>query len=112
GIGNSQKALNTEYGKIGFERGSNENLNTHNQYLQILLECGVLGFAALLFILYSVLTKIIYVESYKKPFVLYLFLLLVLNFMFESILNRYIGISFFAFFVSMLLQQSKKIRLN
>tara|TARA_R110000822_G_scaffold307235_1_gene434124 strand:- start:6841 stop:8064 length:1224 start_codon:yes stop_codon:yes gene_type:complete len=112
GIGNSQKALNKEYSKIGFERGSNENLNTHNQYLQILLDCGVLGLVTLLFILCTLLKKTMYVESYEKPFVLCFFLLIVISFMFESMLNRYVGISFFAFFVSMLLQQDNKIRLN
>lgn len=108
GIGNSQRELNKKYKEIGYEKGSRENLNTHNQYLQILLECGVLGLATLLFILCVLLKKVIHDEAFQRPFVLCFFLLIAISFMFESILNRYIGISFFAFFVSLVFAQSKK----
>ncbi len=109
GIGNSQKELNKRYKEMGFEKGSRENLNAHNQYLQILLECGILGLVTLLFILYSLLKRTIYIEERERPFVLCFFLLIVTSFMFESILSRYIGISFFAFFISLMFRTNKEI---
>lgn len=112
GVGTSQKELNKKYVEINFQRGRNENLNAHNEYLQILLECGVIGFVALLFIFYALIKRINNVEGYKKPFVLCFLLLILVNFMLESMMNRYIGISFFVFFSCMIIVMNKKIELK
>lgn len=109
GIGNSQKELNKKYIEVGYEKGYKENLNAHNQYMQILLECGILGLITLLLILYFLLKKAFYFEKHQRPFFLCFFLLITTSFMFESMLSRYIGISFFAFFTSLILQSNKEV---
>lgn len=104
GIGNSQRILNREYEKIGFLKGKNENLNAHNQYFQILIECGALGLFILLLILYLIINKTIKYKAREKIVIVSFFWILLISFAFESMLSRYVGISFFSFFTCLLLR--------
>lgn len=76
-----------------------EKYHAHNQYLQILLDLGLLGFVPFFFIIREF--KNIFVETIskeKKAFILSTILIIGINFLFESMFERYSGLSFFCFF--------------
>src|SRR5690606_33070311 len=52
GLYKSQEKLMTRYKKVNFRRGYLYNLNAHNQYLQTLLDSGILGLSILLVMLF------------------------------------------------------------
>ncbi|WP_127023262.1 O-antigen ligase family protein [Flagellimonas beolgyonensis] len=94
GIADVNKELNKYYRK--FETGTLQDLNAHNQYLQMLLELGITGLFLLALMMVLVWQKGI---AYNPPsFVLSFLLLLLINFLFESMFNRYSGLSFYCFF--------------
>lgn len=109
GLGNAQKELNKHYDKIGFERGVNENLNAHNQYLQTLLECGAIGLTLLLMTMYAIFNKVNRRTDIEKQIGIICLILLMVNFLFENLLNRYIGISFFSFFMCLILMMDEEL---
>ena len=76
-----------------------KNFNAHNQFLQVLIDHGLIGFLILLF--YSFF--MIYSSIVKKKFIFTIFLcVIVLNFLTESILETQSGVIFFAFFNTIL----------
>ncbi|WP_298515368.1 O-antigen ligase [uncultured Kordia sp.] len=102
------------YGKEGFDIAFNarmhENVgwsynildkvgfNSHNQYLQVFGEAGVFGFLAYLAVLITYVITIIRQHS-KYKYLKYSFIALIFIFsVSETVLNRYVGISFFTFF--------------
>lgn len=92
----SQLQLNKIYQEKGYVFSLKNEYNAHNQFLQIWLENGFLGllvFAAMFVVL------IIKAAKGKKRRLFYVasFLLLLVNAFFESYLNRFSGVSFFAF---------------
>ena len=93
GIGSIE--LNKIYDEKGYYSLKEKNTNTHNQYLQYLLDHGIVGLSFLLF-----LTIIMLFISFKDKYYLYaLFLIIMMiNFMTESMLETQSGIVFFAFF--------------
>jgi O-antigen ligase len=98
GIGQKQQLLNKKYAQHNIYTGNPElgdtgylNYNFHNQYLETLVGSGIIGLILLLFIIFY-----IFVNQRRKlffPFVVYL--LLILFFIFESVLERQAGIVFF-----------------
>jgi len=74
-----------------------QRLNVHNQFLETFVGQGILGDIILLLLLIYP-----FIQSLKKQNYLFaLFLLLIgINFLFESMLNRQAGVLFFAFFYS------------
>lgn len=91
--------LSKKYNELGFTEAANEKLNCHNQYLETFAGLGIFGFLSLLFIMiYS------FVISIKRQNYLLFFLMIILaiNFMFESMMNRMAGILFMMFFISLL----------
>jgi O-antigen ligase len=93
GIGSVE--LNKVYEAKGYLSLKEKNTNTHNQYLQYLLDHGVVGLIFLVFF-----TIIMFFNSFKDKYYLYaLFLIIMMiNFMTESMLETQSGIVFFAFF--------------
>ncbi len=82
-----------------------EKLNSHNQYLETCAGLGIFGFVSLLYILiYG------FIITYKKRHYLLFFLLVILsiNFMFESMLNRMSGVLFMIFFYSLFVFMNKQ----
>ncbi len=76
-----------------------EKYHAHNQYLQIFLDLGIIGFSVFLFLLISFLSKTFkYNNENLKLITINLFLIITINFLFESMFERYSGISFFTFF--------------
>ncbi len=103
---NEEAALTKKYKELGFEHAEKEHLNSHNQYLQTFVGSGVFGFLALMFVIvYS------FIISIRKKHYLLFFLMLILsiNFLFESMLNRMAGVLFMMFFLSMFTFMEAKI---
>jgi O-antigen ligase len=100
GIGDSCDELKTKFKAMGFTKGYYDNLNAHNQFLEILLGSGIVGFTVLI----SILGEMIYIAVKNRNLLYGIFILMmVIFFMFESILNRLAGISFFALFSFLLI---------
>lgn len=77
----------------------NEKYHAHNQYLQILLDIGVVGFIPFV-LLFVFLIKIYFsLKEVRMKYLTISFILIIgINFLFESMFERYSGISFFCFF--------------
>lgn len=86
-----------------------EKHHAHNQYLQVLLDIGILGFLPFLLIFWELL-KVFYKSTNKvyENVVLSFFLIIGLNFLFESMFERYSGISFFSFFYCVFISNKSK----
>ena len=95
GTGLSKKVLHEQFKKDGYDYLFKKNYNSHNQYLQVFLDQGIFGFLLLVFFTFGVL----YLSLKQKDFIYALFLVvMILNFMTESILETQSGVIFFAFF--------------
>ncbi len=99
GTGDASEELKKEFKSRGYTEGYYDNLNAHNQFLEILLENGIIG----LIIFLSLLGYIIYIAISEHNLLLGLFIIMmVVFFMFETVLNRLAGITFFPLFVFLL----------
>jgi hypothetical protein len=108
GVANVNKVLSKEYEELDFTGAKQRNLNAHNQYYQTLIGLGWPGLLALTlihldFLFYGILQR--------KRVWLYILLVMVLNFLVESMLQRAAGSIYFAF-ISVLLCLEKKIRFS
>ncbi|MEN8120227.1 MAG: O-antigen ligase family protein [Bacteroidota bacterium] len=95
---NLYKELGKKYEQHNLKKANDAQLNAHNQYLETFAGLGIFGFLSLIFILvYG------FYFAYKKKHYLLFFLLVILsiNFMFESMLNRMAGVLFMMFFYSL-----------
>ena len=81
-----------------------QQYNYHNQYLQTFATIGIIGISLLIFILFFPIKNFFLTKNYFEIFFL---LLIVLSFITESFLERQAGVSFFAFFYSLLVANSK-----
>ena len=99
GTGIGKKALKEQNKKDGYDYMVKKNFNAHNQFLQVLIDHGLIGFLILSF--YSFF--MIYSSIVKKKFIYTIFLsIVILNFLTESILETQSGVIFFAFFNTIL----------
>ncbi|MCU0460413.1 MAG: O-antigen ligase family protein [Bacteroidales bacterium] len=106
GIGDVRDELVKVYDQIAAERLSTNRTNAHNQFLEVLLESGIIG---LLFFL-AIISFMIYIAITGKNLVYGFFIITMLVFfMFESALYRFAGVSFFSLF-SFLLIYDKNIK--
>jgi O-antigen ligase len=100
GIGDVRAVLTTEYQRIGEEQMVNEKYNAHNQFIEVLLENGIIGLTIFL----SIFGTMIYIAFADKNLLYGLFIIMMLIFfMFESVLYRLAGVSFFPLFSFLLL---------
>ena len=95
GIGDVNTVLLKQYAKQELTVLSEKELNPHNQLLQTLVALGLLGGITLILTLIAPL-----VLAIKKSHFLYSFfiLLILINLLTESILERQAGVIFYAFF--------------
>ena len=95
GTGRGVVELNKTYDSKEYFSLKKKNTNTHNQFLQYLLDHGLIGFILLLFF-----TIVLFILSFKDKHYQYalLIFILIINFMTESILETQSGIVFFALF--------------
>ncbi|MCE3259759.1 MAG: O-antigen ligase family protein, partial [Bacteroidetes bacterium] len=97
GVGDLNTALMDAYKANGMTGALAHHLNAHNQYLQTFAGMGVIGFVLLLVLTVGEMIAGIL----RKHFILTLtMLLLVLNFLVESMLQTSAGTLFFVFFLS------------
>jgi O-antigen ligase len=100
GPGDASEELLKEYKNAGYTEMCYDNLNAHNQYLEVFLGTGLIGF--LIFI--SVLTYMVHMLIFKRNLLFGLYISIILIFfLFESILNRIAGVTFFSLFTFLLL---------
>ena len=100
GPGDASNELQKVYKNAGYTEMYYDNLNAHNQYLEVLLGTGLIGF--LIYI--SILSFIVYRAILKKNLLFILYILIMLMFFLsESILNRIAGVTFFSLFSFLLL---------
>lgn len=102
GISDAQKSLNAVYEKKEYQYPLARKFNAHNQYLQLLIECGIIGIIVLTYYFAIILKKIRAFKNEDKVLLIVFLSLIIFNFMFESLLSRYMGISFFSFFTCVL----------
>lgn len=102
GIGDRKDVFLERVGNKGHKRFVDKGLNTHNQYLQVLLAIGIPGFVIFLLNLFYPIC-----EAWRmSDFVLVAFTTNVaINIMFESMLEVQAGIIFYAFFAVLLTKQ-------
>ena len=100
GIGDVRTELAKEYERIGEVEMAKERLNAHNQFLEVLLENGIIGLV--LFI--SMFICMFYIAFSDKNLLYGMFILMLfMFFLFETILYRLAGVSFFSLFSYLLL---------
>ncbi len=102
GTGDIQDELNKEYSLIpGNNLAIQNNLNAHNQYLEVQLENGLIG--TILFL--SVFGLMVYIALKEKNTLYLIFVIIVfISFMFETMLNRLGGVAFYSLFSFLLLK--------
>ena len=102
GVGNGdvKKTLIDEYQKQGLNNLVKHKYNTHNQFIETFIATGIIGFGLLLLVF---IIPFIQAVKYKNYLVQYFLIIIFLNFMFESMLNRQAGVVFFAFFYILLI---------
>jgi O-antigen ligase len=100
GTGDIQDELNKEYLRTGNIKLAQANTNAHNQYMEIILENGLIG----LILFLSLFAMMFYISITEKNILYMMFLLIVFfSFIFETMLNRLAGVSFFALFSFLLI---------
>lgn len=95
GCGDSRNILTEKYKEMNLEKLMNKRLNAHNQYLQTLLDVGIIGAIILLTFL---ILPLLYSFKYKLWLYSIFILIIGLNFMSEAMLETQSGVIFFAFF--------------
>jgi O-antigen ligase len=100
GIGDVRTELTLEYKRIGEEQMASEQFNAHNQFLEVLLENGIIGLS----IFISIFICMFYIALSDKN-ILYAMsiLMLFMFFLFETVLYRFAGVSFFSLFSFLLI---------
>ncbi|WP_452221588.1 O-antigen ligase family protein [Lacinutrix salivirga] len=100
GVKNAQKLLDKNYpkeGEFGFA-AQIKKLDSHNMYLQFILEIGVVGLIVYLISIFVFFKQIKTMNNFSKNLsIIFIGLILFFNIT-ECAFNIYIGISFFTFF--------------
>ena len=109
GIGDVRTELANEYKRIGQVKMADERLNAHNQFVEVLLENGIIGVA----IFIAIFMLMSYIAFCDKNLLFGIFIFMIfMFFMFETVLYRLAGVTFFSLFSFLLLHvpQNKNIR--
>lgn len=97
GYGISQNSLANHYKDVNFRRAYMNDLNAHNQYLQTLIDSGIIGLLFLVLIFYF-----FYINNRRCLLQISFCLVISISFITESMLNRQYGVIFVTFFMLML----------
>jgi len=106
GAGDVKDVLNEDYTQNNYKYILEKGLNSHNQFLQTFVATGILGFLLLL-----LLFIIPFIKSIKSnDFLYFSFLLMIfLNLLTESMLEKQVGVVFFAFFNTILFSNVNRV---
>lgn len=100
GIGDVRTELAAEYERIGEKEMAKVRYNTHNQFLEVLLENGIIGVVLFL----SIFCCMFYIALSDRNLLYGVFILMILMFfLFETVLYRLAGVSFFTLFSFLLI---------
>jgi O-antigen ligase len=99
GTGDSKDELIKEYERRGMTGAAHNQLNAHNEFYQVFVSLGLIGF-----IVFSTQLMMPLIVSIKEKNSMYTFFLIIiiLNFLTESMLEREAGVLFYAFFNAVL----------
>ena len=109
GTGDAKDALNKEYEKQNITNALTNKFNCHNEFYQVFVTLGIIGFLLLLVTIFFPL-----VHAFKTSNYLYaaFLLIIIFNFISESMLERQAGVMFYAFFNSLLCFRKPEIKNN
>jgi O-antigen ligase len=107
GVGNDNQALANEYNEKGYFFLAKKNLNAHNQYLQVFMTLGIAGF--IFFVAYSIL-PLYYGIRHKDLLIISFAVIMIVNMLTESVLNRQAGIIFWTIWGTLLLSDVDKLK--
>ena len=107
GTGDIDKHRLEIYKKFGFKAGYESKINSHNQFIEIFVTLGL--FALILFIGAIIIAWVKCKGNFYSLLILSLFLI---NFLFESMLERQSGILMFTCFYGMIFILSKPLKLK
>ncbi|QCE41154.1 O-antigen ligase family protein [Psychroserpens sp. NJDZ02] len=108
GVGDAYKELKEEYRKKRYVKPYRDSLNSHNQYFQLLVECGLIAFLLFFTQLFSLYKQAVLRKDIKMILMAF-FIIISFNSMFESIFNQYSGIMFYSFFFCLLINNNKNL---
>jgi O-antigen ligase len=99
GTGDAKDALLDEYQQQGMTGAYEHKLNAHNEFYQVFIALGLIGFLLLLSHFFVPL-----IDAFRNGNIIYIFFLIIIifNFLTESMLETEAGVIFFAFFNSLL----------
>ena len=95
-VGDANDELYAAYENNGLTGAFEHKLNAHNQYLQSFIGLGIIGFVLLFAMTFG---NLYYAILSKNNLLLILSLLLISNFLVESMLQRSAGVLFTVFFL-------------
>lgn len=96
GTGDVKSTLNSSYTENGFTEGVDLKLNAHNQFLQTMTAIGLPGLTMMLLVLIFLIFRGI---RSRDVYIILFVLILIGNFLVESMLETQAGIVFFTFFI-------------
>ncbi|NER18921.1 O-antigen ligase family protein [Spongiivirga citrea] len=100
GLGDANTMLIKKYRELGYQRNEMEKYNAHNQFLQTMLQTGILGAGVLIAIFFLLGRRL---RRSKNEFAV--FLILFTSLFFESMLVRFNGIVFLSIIIPLLLKK-------
>ncbi len=106
GIGDYKEAYQQEYTKSKSVLESKNRLESHNQFLGILVATGVIGLSLLL--IHIILTFKVFFQN-KNKLALLFFTICTVSFLVEDTLTTLAGMSFYAFFFGLFMKDNSKV---
>jgi len=109
GVGDASMEISNTYLEAGYTEAYYDNMNAHNQFLEILVANGIIGF-----VIFMTMTGYMIIRAVTQRSLIYILFILIflMFFMFESILNRIAGVTFFSLFSFLLLSLNNGINQN
>jgi O-antigen ligase len=103
GVGDVHDKLDELYEERGMYKELVQHFNVHNQYLSVYLATGILGLGVLLYWFFGSLILGIRTRNYLLSVFM---LIIIINALFENILDRSAGLAFILLFYPILMHQS------
>ncbi len=101
GVGNYKTVLVGQFEEINYKTGVKERQNAHNQYTETILAVGIIGLIPMLVFLLFPLYQAWKKRKYLLPVLLFTSIVC-LNLLFESMLERQMGLQFIGYFMSVM----------